>query len=444
MPSKWNRKKLKYADRKRKHIMRIRQRENKRKRHIPNPTADSLQSNRVFSFLCKRHFETDQLHKINMFSRQACIIIPKSFSISENPEETIHILRKLFKYGTDLRINEIIIDHSECINLEIAASTIMDIIVLAIRNFRRNNMSDIVFSGQIPNDGKVKDIFMASGLARHMKLEMESEVRFDRSKMELFDLASGFYSSGKSDYTATKLSEYIIKCMNTQGFTLNNQGRNALSVMFSEVLNNCEIHGGSDTIWYAQAHYQISQLSSDCGEIQMVIMNFGNTIFEQLNSPATTEETKQKLNYLESRHRKYFGAKWNKEMLYTLFSLQEGISRLRDKNSTGNNKRGTGTIRLLENFRKIGGTHLNRKPLMTITSGNTHIIFDSKYQLKKEAFNDKILGTNERKVIAFNQANDIFLPPDSDYVRKINDFFPGTIISLDFFFDKQYLNTILN
>ena len=36
-----------------------------------------------------------------------------------------------------------------------------------------------------------------------------------------------------------------------------------------------------------------------------------------------------------------------------------------------------------------------------------------------------------------------FPPPDSKFVRRLNTFFPGTIISMKFFFDGEYLTQIM-
>ena len=445
MITRWNRKRKKFEENKNKRIMRIKQRKNRCKKYACMNMKEIYNTNKVFHFLKGKNFgEKKNDSWTNNLKRKVCIPIPKSFSVSENPDETLQTLKELFFYGSNLKIHEIEIDYSECINLEIAASAIMDIIVLAIREYHRKNKSEIYFSGQIPPQGRVKDIFMPSGLASHMKISMSTEVSVDRDKMKLFKMKSGYHKSCNSDKTATDLTEYIIQCMNTQGYTLNDMGRNYLGVLFGEVLDNCEIHGGSDCTWFAHGHYQLSSQSNYCGEVQLVIFNFGNTIYEQMNSSHTTAETKEKLQYLNERHQKFFGKEWDVEMLYTLFSLQEGISRLRDQEVPGNRKRGMGTVRLIENFQKIGQTHLNRKPLMTITSGHTHIVFDGKYSLKSEEFHDRVLGIKPRRIIAFNSENDIFLPPDTANVRKTKLFFPGTIISLDFFFDKEYFKSMVN
>ena len=171
--------------------------------------------------------------------------VPSIFSISENPEGTIAFLQKLYYYGSRLDIKEIHIDHSECYCLEIAASTIMDVIVLAIKEYHRKNKKNIEFSGTIPAEGKVKDVFMASGLAAHMDLNMDAGILMNWHNIKRFKLISGYHYSQISDITATKLAEYIIECMNTQGYTLNGKGKNILGTLFGEVLDNCEYTVGN-------------------------------------------------------------------------------------------------------------------------------------------------------------------------------------------------------
>lgn len=440
MTSRWNKKKYIFLQNNMRKKMRLLQRKNKRYRHIVGHVNKLTSTSNLFLFLKNTNFAENPSKFTSILKRVALIEIPPSFSISENPNESIQILRRLFYFGSQLNIHEIEIDYSQCINLEIAASTIMDVIVLVIKDYHTKNHSHITFCGSIPKKGRVKDIFMASGLYKHLKIDIAEDVAVDYSQIKSFDLIHGGHNSKRSDSAATRLAEYINHCLNTQGYALAPPGTNLLSVMFGEVLDNCELHGGPFTEWFALGHFQTNPNLHNCGEIQLVIANFGNTIYQQLSNPnVTSKETFDKLEFLSKKHKPYFSSTWNEEMLYTLFSLQEGISRLRNQDVDGNRKRGTGTIKLIERFQQIGQTTNSLNPLMTITSGHTHIRFDQKYLLGKNRFHDTMLGNNERKIIAFNDTNDIYLPPDSSNVQKLDEFFQGTIISLNFFFDQQYL-----
>ena len=73
-------------------------------------------------------------------------------------------------------------------------------------------------------------------------------------------------------------------------------------------------------------------------------------------------------------------------------------------------------------------------PIMAIVSGNGYILFDSTYTLKEEIVNGKKIP-----IIAFNEENDLSKKPDSKYVKRIDENFPGTMISMEFYLDKEYI-----
>lgn len=74
---------------------------------------------------------------------------------------------------------------------------------------------------------------------------------------------------------------------------------------------------------------------------------------------------------------------------------------------------------------------------MTILSGNTHILFDGTYTLK-----EKKINKTTTKVIAFNSTNDLKKRPNEKYVKILENKFPGTIISCEFYVDREYLTMI--
>ena len=67
------------------------------------------------------------------------------------------------------------------------------------------------------------------------------------------------------------------------------------------------------------------------------------------------------------------------------------------------------------------------KPQMAVVSGKTHILFDGKYRISPVN-----VGSETRKVIAFNASNSLLERPDPNYVRSLQYHFPGTLVSLKF------------
>ncbi len=377
----------------------------------------------------------------NIFNSESSqrIEIPKVFSISESAEDAIQLLRKTYTICSNTKIKEIIFDHSNCVNLGLSASTIMDIIVLATKKYREKLGKPLNFLGNLPHDRKARDILLASGLPYHLKAD--SYMQFDEEHVERFETIKGVHdlSANKADETATKLTLYFNRCLKTQSMELNDEGKRLLGRILGEVISNCEIHGGDSSTWYTQGHYQMREDNS-YGEMQLLFMNLGETIYEGLRHCSTSAETKQKLTYMMKRQKEYVSVHWDEEMIYTVFSLQEGISRLRDKSINGYEGRGSGTVSMIEMFNDIGECQNGLKPRMTIVSGNTQIIFTDNYKMQSVMFRDDIVfGTGEKQIIAFNNENDIYMPANFDNVIKMKQYFPGTVISLKFYLDSRYI-----
>ncbi len=395
------------------------------------------ENKKVIRHLNKKKFaETNMLH---IAKEHENIVIPEIFSMSDSPEIAINVLKNIYKLAMQDRTKELNFDHRLCRVLGLSASTIMDIIILAVDEYRDKSGMPLDMMGEYPVDKSTRDILFASGLPYH--LNAESNIDYCQGKIERFETIKGLHNDTGVDSgrIATDLTMYFNKCLRTQSFELNEDGLTMFSSILGEVVNNCEIHGGSEAVWYIQGHYQIDE-GKDYGEMQLVFLNFGDTIYEGLkNSPS--KETVQKLNTMTKAHRKYFDSSWNEETLFTVLALQDGISRLRTNKIAGYTTRGSGTVNMIEKFGLIGGSENGLKPEMSIVSGRTWIRFNEYYKMKSMIFrNDPVFGSGERKIIAFNDENDIYMPSNSDNVIFMKNYFPGTVISLKFYLDSRYIN----
>lgn len=366
------------------------------------------------------------------------IDIPTNFSMYKNTENTIIFIKKL--YGTLMRddIKNVRFNYSNCKNLEFSASVIMDIIILAVNAYKSIQGINIRYVGNVPQKKKSKEILLASGLPHHLRAK--SKIKANKERIRCFELVRGKHdANGKfGAKVATDLTVYFDECFRTQGMYLNFDGKIYLSRLLGEVLDNCEIHGGENATWYTQGHYYI-YTSKEIGEMQLLFLSFGETIYEGLKKDVS-EETKNRLEHMMKQQSHIQTEVWNEETIYTVLALQDGISRLRDKNVKGCEYRGTGTVSLIEQFYKIGKTKGTEKPDMTIVSGHTFIKFDDRYKMKVEKFeDDPIFGNTVNRIIAFNEKNDIYKPADSRNVQYLREFFPGTVISLKFYIDRKYI-----
>lgn len=369
---------------------------------------------------------------------QLSVNIPQRFSISEQPDETIKLLRWLYTVCICDEVNIIKFDHSSCEFLGLSASTIMDIILLAAIEYREKMDKPLHLSGNFPRDPMVRDIFLASGLPYHINARYE--VEYDKTNVEKFETVSGECSDDarQSGRIATALTDYFNRCLLHQNMKLRDEGISLLVTLLGEVLGNCEIHGGEHATWYTQGHYEDNP-NKRYGELQLLFLNLGNTIYQGLKYNSS-EETEERLKYYLENHKKFFSKKWNEEMACTVFALQEGISRLRDKEKEGYKGRGTGTVTLIETLNIIGRCEDGQMPEMTIISGRTYIKFDGRYNMSMKKFkSDPAFGSGKKRIIAFNKENDIYKPADNAVVRQLKENFPGTVISLRIYLDNRYI-----
>ncbi|MDE6602927.1 MAG: hypothetical protein K2K90_12370 [Lachnospiraceae bacterium] len=221
------------------------------------------------------------------------IRIPENFSISEQPDKTIYLLRRLYTIGLCDIVNKISFDHSECKFLGLSASTIMDIILLVVMEYREKMRKPLALSGKLPQNPMVRDVLLASGLPYHLKAK--SVYVYDRTNVEKFETVSGECSNDvrQSGRIATELTEYFNRCLSHQKMKLNDQGISLLATLLGEVLGNCEIHGGEWATWYTQGHYE-DNCNKAYGEMQLLFLNLGNTIYQGLRHNSS-EETKRRL-----------------------------------------------------------------------------------------------------------------------------------------------------
>lgn len=375
------------------------------------------------AYLSEKNFFAPSVFLENKVS----IKIPKVFSMIENPEESIKILKMTVTYGLNRKVKQIFVDHTKCESLDICASTIMDVIILEIKRIRKC----FSISGSLKGNCEVSDILFASGLPKHLGFNKKIP-----ENMKLLPLLSGnnFNDKDKSGEISTQIIDYYGACLSTQGYQLTEYGNNYMGQMLGEVIENCQNHGGENSKWYVLGHYQMDS-DGKFGKCHLVIFNFGDTFYQNMKH-IRCDDIRQSLKNLTKKHQHSgwlsLNKSWSEESLWTLYALQDGVSSLRNPLDPD---RGTGTIKLINAFQSIGSTANGDKPKMCIISGHTFIYFDGKYTLQK-----KVVDGEEREVIAFNSENDLVKPPDKNYVKTLKQNFPGTIISMCFYLDKRYIS----
>jgi hypothetical protein len=365
------------------------------------------------------------------------IKIPKVFSIIDEPETALETLDLIRRVASDRSTRLVEFDHSDCESIGLCASTAMDVILLDAER-RRPKSNPLSFGGRFSKTPAVNLMLKASGILRHLGLResiLPPEEEALISRCELHRGKANRIETGKErDRAATSLTDYFDKCLSRVGHELTGEGKKFVSSLLTEIIGNAEEHGGP---WSTIGHWQfIGTPEERFGECHIVILDYGNTIYESLDQHNESELLREKLRSLSDLHRKQgffsFGrAAWDEETLWTLYALQERVSRYSD--TPRGRDRGNGTISIIEFFHRLsGGTGR-----MCIASGRALILFDGKYHLRPTPHGNEML-----KIIAFNADNDLGKPPDKDYVHGLDTPFPGTIVSIRLTLDEKYLSKV--
>lgn len=356
----------------------------------------------------------------NIKSNNITINLPKSFSITNNPIDTINTIKKissLFLINNDL---ELTIICNDTIDMDMSALILLDLVIVRGSTFITKKRHKCSINGDLPKKSDICELFIFSGLPNHLNL-----LRKDKINPNI-EILNPFVARQDSNLETQRIIEYYNRCLKKNGYQLNDKGKIFFYRLINEIVDNAKIHNGYDDLYYCGGFY-----SDTTKKGQLSIISFGNSMYESLNSETTDINIKKKIKEYLSYQKNFFDVTYKEETSWTVYALQYKISRY---NNIENPDRGTGTIRFIEAFMQMGKTSKNEKPRMALLSGNTHIIFDGTYNLKEETINGEPI-----KVIAFNKNNNLKEKPDNEYVKSIKAKFPGVIINVEFYMDKTYL-----
>jgi hypothetical protein len=363
--------------------------------------------------------------------------IPVVFSIIEAYEESMLFLRKLFNALHYQTHEKIYIDYKDCKSIDICASLCMDII-----------LADFIKFYNQCNQGNHK-----------LKIQSVNPINFQRYEIEKILFSIGAYSSIKGmniqydniipfpiivgnkenpklaerrEVDITRTVDYIINCLNKLGKTLTGPAESNFYKVIGEVIQNAEEHSNTK-LRYLIGHFEETQTGkNDYGIFNLAILNFGNTYYETFKI-AENPNTKviDQMKELSSKFTKkglFSSKRFEEETLWTLYALQDGVTRLKDWN------RGNGALRFIEKFFNLRGNSPDDLSKMVITSGHTRIIFDGTYSISKQTRGNEKIVFN---MMTFNESGNIEELPDENYVKYEQNYFPGTIISVKLKLDYE-------
>lgn len=224
----------------------------------------------------------------------------------------------------------------------------------------------------------------------------------------------------------------------TASQSLSRQGRRNVLKLVTETLNNAERHGDifesdNDGDWAVGGF--MARRDSDGADVfhcNLAFLSTGTTIEETIAT--ATEPTQSAMQEYVKQNRGSIGSREHTEKhLRTVFALQDGVTR--SPEATAAKRNGTGFQEILEFYSDLaGGVSPDGTASLAIVSGHTCVLCKGAYMAGKRMF-----GDDSERELWFNATNDRTLPPDKENVIELGPCLKGTLISMAFTLDIEYL-----
>lgn len=408
------------------------------------PTVDKILemtlSDSVKYLLCnqKSPFYLETLQTIP--DDYSCVIsIPQNFSLVDNPVESYSAISKMVASFFFHRNQEIVVDYSACERFSLEAQVLLDIL---LKDILRCNNHFLMSKRLKKHYRKIVDRSITGSDVRKMLFSVGSQAEHVNKRLEYSDIIpynlcihktsnDNLSQIEQKDLDTTSLSDYVEECLARMGRKLDSDSMDNLCTVIGEILINAEEHS-STKCRYSIGYFEEKEIDGKhIGQFQLVIMNFGRTIYEKFHDedcPNMVVVSKmKKLSDKYSKSGFWRKKQFEEETLWTLYSLQDGVTSV---SPTSYKNRGNGSCHFIESFfnlRDESRESLHSK--MVLHSGYTDILFDGSYGLS-----DRVVNGDKYRVMTFNKSGNIEDMPDVKYVRSTHDYFPGTYISANIIF----------
>jgi len=371
--------------------------------------------------------------------------VPKEFSLIDFPSESYKFIKELTSALVFQRYNSVILDYKDCIRLDLGAQVFLDIILRDILAFYKicekypnTKVRVRSISGTNINNEDIKKLLFSVGSPA-----MHSNKTINFKDIEPYKLClhnrdkdgDHLKIMEQKDLDTTTLVEYVLKSLKRLNKTLTPEKIDDLSTVIGEILINAEEHSTTKYRFSIGYFHEITENNKHYGVFRLVIMNFGNTIYEKFKDPNCPNiDVVRKMKELSESYntRNFFLQKeFEEETLWTLYALQEGVTSVAP---VIYKRRGNGSIQFIESFFNIKGKQKqsDNVSIMAILSGNTKITFDGSYNITEDSID------NEKfKYMTFNKSGKIEDKPDKKFVKFVDNYFPGTIISAKILFNED-------
>lgn len=375
-------------------------------------------------------------------SSRNVIVVPKDFSFYTNFNECINFFRGLISLFVN-KENDVTVDFSKCTNVSVSTLTLIDVLYkeFLLGQERHKRINDKHHIRRL----KINPCFHSYDVKKY--LHSLNFYKYDDFKDEdgevlPFELIRGKNRGNYQENTKGKAVAQIVEFINNSLLPVNKSltydGLNIIESLISEILNNAEDHSHNNCEWYANGiAFHENVKNEDVVELNLVIMNFGDTMYQGFEgTKVLNKDNYSKVDKKYNQHRLLFKGhnRFERESLFMLYMLNEGISRLKYEDDS----RGNGTMQFLDAFSQIGSFGNKNPdfiPRLNIISGHTVLSCDNKVAPYAEGKHLKL---------SLNKEKDLTLLPDTEYLKFYNEFFPGTIIECRIFLNEKFFDEILN
>lgn len=381
----------------------------------------------------------------NELEAKAELKVPESLSFVDYPDETIQFVHDLANSLLNCS-SHTIINFEKCKKLSISAVTIMQIIVQEFFKFRddfnQNNFIKTAKRVRI-KQSKIIDVNMmlqANEIINEIWVDDDNEE--EQQKIDDRYMTLGLLTGSrlrvspredKKGIISREVSQFVDESIQEFGFKLGAQGQNYLINLVGEILGNAEDHSAHSNYFVNGVAFRRERKDSDLEvELNLSIINFGYSIFDGLVQMAKKNRKQQhQIDNLFEIHQQKMKSQnrkdLSKESLYTLYALQQGVSRLKYEDDG----RGNGTMNFIRNFIRLGvAKNENSQSNLSVISGHSIVQCNNDYEpYPKPGSTMYELSLNKRKELASL--------PDKGMVKHISMKFPGTILQVKVLMNQQ-------
>lgn len=242
------------------------------------------------------------------------------------------------------------------------------------------------------------------------------------------------YRENRKAVVSRKVTQFVENTAERFDVGFDERGQNYMEGMVGEILSNAEDHSLKKSEWFVDGvSFLHEEPDNEVIEFNLVIINYGNSMYDGFE--LTKEENHiiyKKLDELYLRHKGLFTptTRFERESLFVLYMLNEGISRLKFLESS----RGNGTMNFIKSFIELGkfcNENPAYRPELNIVSGHTVLTCTEEYAPFKDGNHYKL---------TLNTAQSLNVLPDSSVLKYFKGAsFPGTILDCKIFLNKRDL-----